>query len=231
MYHGGNVSTDTKHLVNACAYSGSTTSCPAMFYLIDIVGYYPNISMNSNTAQSFTNTGYPGSPIQSRYTNGAGLRMFLVPYSGTVGSTAHNLTTAAGILFDDQAGSSVRLGAQVNCTVSALNGRLTGTGTGTNCYGPFLPMPGGSTGIRAVSSITLSASSAGTAPLAALVLCRPIASIPVVTVGVAAERDFLSQLPSLPRIVDGACLSWIYMAGAATPNNSIYSGYIDVAYG
>lgn len=61
-----------------------------------------------------------------------------------------------------------------------------------------------------MQSLTLSAASlAGTA---ALVLCKPLLDIPLTTASVAVERDLLNQLPSLPKIEDGACLTWIYMA-------------------
>ena len=51
------------------------------------------------------------------------------------------------------------------------------------------------------------------------------------TVGVAAERDLVNQLPSMPRIYDGANLQWMMYAGAATPANSAIYGAMDFAWG
>jgi hypothetical protein len=48
---------------------------------------------------------------------------------------------------------------------------------------------------------------------------------------VAAERDLLNQLPSLPRVMDGACLVWLYFAGAATAAASNFYGGIEVGWG
>jgi hypothetical protein len=51
------------------------------------------------------------------------------------------------------------------------------------------------------------------------------------TIGVAAERDLVNQLPSLPRVFDGACLNWLIYNGAATPVNSAFYGHVDMAWG
>jgi hypothetical protein len=48
---------------------------------------------------------------------------------------------------------------------------------------------------------------------------------------VAAERDFVNMLPSMPRIYDGACLHWALYAGAAVPTNTSYFGHIDSVFG
>jgi len=50
------------------------------------------------------------------------------------------------------------------------------------------------------------------------------------TVGVAAARDLVNQLPSLPKVYDGACLVWLIYAGAAIPNNSAFYGHIDLGW-
>jgi hypothetical protein len=51
------------------------------------------------------------------------------------------------------------------------------------------------------------------------------------TIGVAAERDLVNQLPSLPRVFDGACLTWLMYAGAATPVTSAFYGHLDLGWG
>jgi hypothetical protein len=66
---------------------------------------------------------------------------------------------------------------------------------------------------------------------AALVLCKPLATIPIVTAGVAGERNLVMQMPSLPQIQDGACLAWLYFAGANTAASSQIMGSVDFAWG
>lgn len=220
IYHGGNVSTDTKHLVNISAMSAVATAVPGMLMLVDMLLYYPGISMNSSSAQNLTNTN-----TLTRYTDGAGVRAYLVIQT-TSGATAHNIAMS----YTDQGGTAGNtLPVTVACTASAIAPHITHSGTAANNYGPFLPLASGDTGIRSVQSVTLSAASlAGTA---ALVLCRPLATIPITTASIAAERDLMNQLPSLPRIYDGACLTWLYFSGAATAASTNFFMSTDFAWG
>lgn len=94
----GNVSTDTKHVMNVSAVTAVATGVPAQLMLVDMQGYWPGISLNSAVAQNLTGTPAP------RYSGGAGLRLYMVPYSGTVGATAHNIACS----YTNQAGTSGR---------------------------------------------------------------------------------------------------------------------------
>jgi hypothetical protein len=219
MRHGGNVSTDTKHLLNASAITGVATGVPSQLMLVDMCGYWPGISMNSGVAQNLT-----GTP-SLRYTNGAGVRAALVIVT-TSGATAHNVN----ISYTDQDGNTGNtLPVTVACTASAITPHITHSGTAANNYGPFLPLASGDTGIRNVASVTLSAASlAGTA---ALVLYKPIMTIPLPVVSVASERDFLNQIPSLPQIKDGACLTWLLFTGAAVGASANFYGSLEAGWG
>jgi hypothetical protein len=64
-----------------------------------------------------------------------------------------------------------------------------------------------------------------------VVLARPIFTLPLTAVSVASERDLVNQLPSMPRIYDGANLQWMIYAGASAPINSAYYGNLDVVWG
>lgn len=219
MRHGGNVSTDIKHLMNMNGLTNVATGVPSSLILVDICGYWPGINMNVNTLQTLS-----GTP-SLRYTNGQGVLPYLVITTAS-GATAHNLTLS----YTDQDGNTGNsLGATVACTASAIAGHITHSGTAANNYGPFLPLAGGDFGVRNVASVQLSAASgAGTA---ALVLARPIAEFPLTTVNLATERDMLNQFPSFPTIPDGACLSWILFAGAAVAANTNFFGNIETVWG
>lgn len=220
LYHGGNVSTDTKHVLNTAAVTAVATGVPGVLMLVDMCLYYPGIAMNSGSAQTLNNTN-----TLTRYTTGAGLRAGLVIVT-TAGATAHNVA----ISYTNQAGTAGRsLPVTVACTASAIAPHITHSGTAANNYGPFLPLASGDTGVRSVQSLTLSASS--TAGTAALVLYKPLFTLPITTAGVAAERDLMNQLPSLPQVQDGACLTWLYFAGAATAASTNFFGSVDVAWG
>lgn len=219
IYNGGNVSTDTKHILNVAAVTGVATGVPGVLMLVDMQGYYPGINMNVATAQNMV-----GTPTL-RYTNGVGVRAFLV-ITATSGVTAHNLSMS----YTNTSGTAGRaLPVTVACTASAIVPHITHSGTAANNYGAFLPLASGDTGIQSVQSVTLSAASgAGTA---ALVLARPLLTLPLTTVSIAAERDLINQLPSLPRVYDGACLTWLYFAGAATAASTNFYGSVEFAYG
>ncbi len=219
MRNGGSVSTDTKHALNAAAITGVATGVPSQLMLVDMQGYWPGINMNSSSSQTLS-----GTPTL-RYTNGEGVRAYLVVTS-TTGATAHNLSMS----YTDQDGNTGNsLPVTVSCTASAITPHIAHSGTAANNYGPFLPLATGDYGIQNVASVQLSAASgAGTA---ALVLARPIFTIPLTTVSVGSERDFLNQLPSLPQIKDGACLTWLLFTGAATAANTNFYGSVDFGWG
>lgn len=217
--NGGNVSTDTKHMMNVAAVTSIATGVPGVLMLLDVQGYYPGINMNLATSQTLV-----GTPTL-RYTDGVGCRMFLATTVGT-GATAHNLSVS----YTNTVPTSGRtLPVTVSCTASAIVPHISHSGIASNNYGPFLPMAGGDLGVSSVQSVQLSAASGS--GIAALVIAKPLLSIPITTVGVMSERDLLNQLPSLPQIKDGACLTWIYFAGAATATNTNFYGSTEVVWG
>lgn len=219
LWHGGNVSTDTKHILNMAAMTGVATGVPGVLMLVDMQCYWPGISMNVATAQTLT-----GTPTL-RYANGVGCRLYNVITTAS-GATAHNIAVS----YTDQGNAAGNtLPVTVACTASAIAGHITHSGTAANNYGPFLPLASGDTGVRNVATVTISAASG--AGVSALVLARPLAQIPIVTASVYAERDLLNQLPSLPQIQDGACLTWLYFAGAATGASTNFYGSVEAGWG
>ena len=219
--HGGDVSSDTKHILNVMAVTGVATGVPSVLMLVDMQGYWPGINMNLNTSQTLL-----GGPPSLRYTDGAGCRLFLVARA-TTGATAHTLS----ISYTNTAGTSGRtLPVTVACTASAIVPHIVHSGTSANNYGPFLPLASGDTGVKDVASVQLSAAS-GTASTAALCLVKPLLTLPLTTVSVAAERDLLNQLPSLPQVKDGACLCWLLFTGAAVAANTNFYGGIEMGWG
>jgi len=216
--HGGNVSPDTKHVLNVSALTSVATGVPGQLMLVDLQGYWPGISNNSAVAQTLT-----GTP-SLRYANGAGCRLFWVQ-TAAAGGTAQNIALS----YSNTVPTSGRaLPVTVSMTASAIAGHISHSGTAANNYGPFLPLASGDTGVSNVASVTFSAANTGTG---ALCLARPLLTLPLTTVSVAAERDLLNQLPSLPRVMDGACLVWLYFAGAATGATTNFYGGVEFGWG
>lgn len=216
--HGGNVSTDTKHALSTMAVTAVATGVPAVIRFVDLQGYWPGISNNTLSAQTLT-----GTPTL-RYANGAGCRLYQVQ-TAVAGATAQNIALS----YTDQAGNTGNaLPVTVAMTASAIVGHISHSGTAANNYGPFLPLASGDTGVQNVATVTMSAANTGTF---ALCLARPLFDIPLTTLGVAAERDLVNQLFSMPRVLDGACIVPLLFAGAAVAASTNFYGAIELGWG
>ena len=306
IQHGGDVSPDYKSILNASAFSAAATTMPAIFMLVDMIGWYPvtTTTVTGNQAlvnsKTFTATAatptvltiaagwdiQEGTPLRLTTTTTlpAGLSLATTYYWHRVSATTGNLSTSlanldaatyvaasdtgtgthtATVYTGDRAPShgagvqafvvpSVALGAgtpniQLTYTNQAGTGsRTTPTtlpasaatapighieysGTGAGKYGPFMPLQGSDSGIRTVDQFNYSATH--TSGTTNVVLARPLLTLPMTTIGVAAERDLVNQLPSMPRVYDGACLTWLMYAGAATPVSSAFYGHLDFGWG
>ena len=220
--HGGNVGAGSgfKHILNASAFTAAATSCPNILMLVDLLGFYPITTCTVTTAQTLNNT-----VTLPRYTTGAGVQAFVTP-STVMGAGTPNIsigyTNSAGV-----AGKATPATLPIGMTAAPVTS-IVYSGTGIGKVGPFMPLAAGDAGIRSVQSFTLSATY--TSGVLNLVLCKPLLTLPITTLGVAAERDLVNQLPSLPKVYDGACLSWLMYAGAATPVNSALYGHLDLGW-
>lgn len=306
MWHGGDVYPDFKSILNASAFSAAAATMPAIFMLVDMLGFYPvstvtttgdqalinsrtftataasptvvtnaagwdiqeytavrltttttlpaGLSLNTtyywhrlsattgNLATSLANidaatyvnasdTG-TGTHTITMYlgercpTNGAGVQAFLTP-STALGAGTPNIR----LTYTNAQGNT---GRQTPTTLPISNasapiGQIEYSGTGAGKFGPFIPRAAGDSGMRSVEQFNYSVTH--TSGVTNLVLCRPLLTLPMTTIGVAAERDLLNQLPSLPRVYDGAHLAWLMYAGAATPVTSGFFGHLDFAWG
>jgi len=163
-----------------------------------------------------------------RYTNGAGLNaIFFNPASTAMGAGTPNLS----LNYTNSAQTAARATPTVLPVgkTAASNSHILYTGaTGAGKYNYAVPRASGDSGIASIEGIRNSTSYvSGTYCVA---LYKELARFPVTTLGVAAERDFLNQLPSLPRVYDGAALYFVIGSGAATPANSAFSGHLDLIW-
>jgi hypothetical protein len=165
-----------------------------------------------------------------RYANGAGCQAFMVCHTApTAGGP--NLTAS---VYTNSTPTGSRAFAGTTAQVATPTAtRITHSAPATaNMWGPFLPLQGGDSGIASVQSITCGSGTAYTGSgLHALVIARPLFSIPYTTSGLAAERDFVNQLPSLPRVVDGANICFLMGPTGGTTNLTNVIGHLDLAWG
>jgi len=230
IQHGGSVSSGSvagyKQILNASAYSAAATSAPCLLMLVDILGFYCVTTVSTTGDQTMTT-----SASLPRYTDGNGVRAFIVPSIVMAANTPNiRITYTSGV--GSTGGSAVgRITPNVLPVgnTAAPVGSILYSGTAAGKYGPFLPMMAGDTGIKSIEAFNL-ASTYGATGVLNIVLCKPLFTLPITTIGVASERDFVNQLPSLPRVYDGACLTWLMYAGAAHPVNSSFYGHIDFGW-
>lgn len=187
----------------------------------------------ANTFVNITDTGTGTHTINTllpRYTNGAGVQAFMWNSNATaLGAATPSLSFPS---YTNSTGTSGRATPAVLPVgnSAAANGTIIYSGTGAGKYGPFMPLQASDAGIAQVNNVQISVSyvsgefSVG--------LCRPLITMPMTTIGVAAERQFLTQVAAaVPRIYDGAALYWMIYHGAATPTNSPFFGHLDMVWG
>lgn len=217
--HGGNVG-GYKHLLNAAAQTAAATTAPCVLMLVDLLGFYNITSVTTTGAQTLNNT-----VTLPRYTDGAGVQAFITP-STVMGTATPNIS----IGYTNSAGTASRATPAtlpIGNTAAAVTS-IVYSGTGAGKFGPFMPLQAGDAGIRSVQSINLSASYVS--GVLNLVLCKPLLTLPITTLGVTAERDLVNQFASMPKVYDGACLAWLMLAGAATPVASPISGHLEFGW-
>lgn len=185
----------------------------------------------SGTAINITDAGtgtHTMSRLLPRYTNGAALNaMFFNPAATALGAATPNLSL--GYTNSSQVGSRATPTVLPVGKTAASNSIILYTGaTGAGKYNYAVPRASGDAGIAQIDTIQNSTSYVSGSYTVALY--KELARFPVTTLGVSAERDFLNQLPSLPRVYDGAALYFVVGSGVATPANSAFSGHLDFVW-
>jgi hypothetical protein len=206
------VSPNTRHLLNLAAWSPTATAPPATIILCDFLLIYPSLAVTGAPTTLTNGVALP------RYTSGEGV-MGVVTVNSGLGAASPALTFTYT--------NTVPTGSRVAAAhTSPVNSAPLST-----CFltdgSPFIRLASGDTGIRSVQSYTLATGTTGTA---SLLLCKPLATIPLLAINTATERDFLYQLPSLPRIEDNACLGFLIQVGGALITGGILMGYADMAW-
>lgn len=217
----------------------TTTTLPAGlatgtdYYVIAIDGSTCKLATSyanavAGTAINITDAGtgtHTMSRLLPRYTNGAGLNaMFFNPQATALGAGTPGLSLT--YTNSSQTGSRATPTVLPVGKTAATNSHILYTGaTGAGKYNYAVPRASGDSGIAQIDGIRNNATY--TSGMYSVAMYKELARFPVTTLGVAAERDFLNQLPSLPRIYDGAALYFVIGSGAATPANSAFSGHLD----
>ena len=137
----------------------------------------------------------------TRNTGGEGNQIWAEIYT-IIGTTATTITAS----YTNQAGTSGRTTKAVS--IGATNNREAER---------MLPLPlqDGDTGVQAVASVTLAASTL-TAGSFGVTVMKPIGLGMIPTAGAGYWRDYVSGLPGLPKIDTDACLALTFLSNGTT---------------
>lgn len=168
-----------------------------------------------------------------RYDGGVGCEAFFVVQ--TAPATGGPTLSASAY---DAPGTYTGLGTRAfqgsptfGAAADAYAARVPHSGNAAGRY-LFLPRQGGDTGIARINSITLSGGTAYTGSgVLALCVARSLLDLPISVTGMWGERDLINQLPSLPRVMDGACLVWMLFGTGATTANTPLTFSLDFGWG
>lgn len=227
LWHGGDVSTATKHFLSAGASCVAAAGAPWFLMCVDQVGYVKLSGANVSTTGTKTVTMTPISNTSAkvdRYANGEGLRMYMSA-SGSLGANAPTC-----IVNYSDTGGNAGATTTFTSTASTTSGHIINSGSAANKYNPFLPLAAGDTGVSDIVSVVWSGSAHASGTVI-LHLVKPLWTIPVPATGLYTKIDFVNALPSLRRIRDGACLRFIlFQTGATTSGGTVFVDF-DYAYG
>jgi hypothetical protein len=186
---------------------------PATLILCDFLLMYPSLVVTGAPTTLTNGVGLP------RYTDGAGVQA-VVTVNSALGAAAPALT----FTYTDQGGTGSNVATAHTAPVASAPLSTCFLTDGS----PFMRLAAGDSGVRSVQSYTLATGTTGTV---SMLLCKPLATIPLLAINTASERDLAFQLPSLPQVVDGACLGFLVQVGGALITGGILMGTVDTAHG
>lgn len=138
----------------------------------------------------------------TRYTSGAGNFAFAEVYT-TVGATGRTITMS----YSNTTPTSGR---------TSIATTFGGTGFREDTRAVLMPLQSGDTGISAVASVTISATT-GTAGNFGVTVGHPLAYVPLAaTSGGVGWRDFTTGLPGFPEVLTDACLAFLFLPQTVT---------------
>jgi hypothetical protein len=196
IFHGPNQSPSDKYLYTLSLIS-NTGNANGQWMLCDYVLYYPFVDGDSGDVQVMDNT-----QSLTRYADGEGLQIMAVAVTPTTGGGRLVVT------YEDQDGVE-RTTEEQFCSTSLAN--ISNIVTSQQAVasappGPFLKLVSGTTGVRKIVSAQFTVANGG---LVSLVLVKPLANIPLYEAANLCEVNFLQTRPFLPKIEEGAFLSFI----------------------
>ena len=213
------VSTDTRHLLTLAAVTPATTMVPGALRLIDLLYVYPSCVITTGAGTTLSNAA--GKP--ARFNNGAGVRLGAIVV-GALGAASPVITLS----YTDQDGNAGAAGFLAASANSLPVGALLSGANVATLAGPEATLAAGDSGVRQLDSYSTASGTTGTITF---FLYRDLGEVPLIAANLAGERDLLSQMPSLPKIDDLACLTALVNTGGALTANQNVSLTLGLGWG
>jgi hypothetical protein len=215
-----NVTPDTRHVLSMMAVTPVAVVTPGIIKLVDLLYLYPSCIVTTGAGTVLNN----GAAKPTRFGTGAGVKAMAIVAGTAFGAATPTITVS----YTNQDGVAGRTGLFTASAASLPIGALvTGAAVAVQS-GPDMLMAAGDSGIQSIQSYT---TANGTTGNVTFVLYRDVCEVPVVAANTAGERDFLNQLPSLPKIYDGACLAQLALVGGGLTANSVVMSTIQLGWG
>lgn len=222
LFHGGAVTPSTMYLRKMMALTTTATAVPLPMILLDYLLHYPFVDESLvGDVQTMTNTN-----VLTRSTTGAGVQMMPV----VVAAHAVGTGTFFTVNYTNSDGVAGRTSQTVQLTTQTVNGTILTTASATDgCFGPFIPLQTGDTGVRSVESVTVTG--AGDVGLFSLVLVKPLAQMSIRGIDAPVEVDYFKDFGgNMPVIADDAYLNFICHPTGTLSGAPIH-GYIETVWG
>lgn len=198
IYHGANVSPQTKYLRMVTTRCATSTPLPMTMILCDYLLYYPTIDEGTTDPQVMDNT-----VSLSRYTDGSGVMILPISIASRTGGQSFVVS------YTNQDGVSGRTTSPaMQNTVSVVGSVVTSNRATQTSANPFLGLQDNDTGVRSIQSVTMLGSDTG---LFSLILVKPIGWTAIKEITAPYEKDFWVSQNLLPEIKDDAFLSFLIL--------------------
>jgi hypothetical protein len=214
------VSPDTRHVQALMCYSPATTLVPGLCNLIDILYIYPSCIVTTGAGTTLSNA----AAKPTRFNNGKDVKLGAIVAGTAIGASTPLITC----LYTDQDGNTGNSGFLSAAANSLPIGALFSGSAIAIPGSPEMLFATGDTGIRSLDSYSTVAGTTGTITF---FLYRDLAEVPIIAANLGGERDYLSQIPSLPTIDDNACLTFLTLTGGALLVNQPIVCTVQMAWG
>lgn len=215
-----NVTPDTRHVQAMMCVTPATTLVPGLCNLIDILYIYPSCVVTTGAGTTISNA----AAKPTRFNNGKDVKLGAI-VAGTALGAASPLIT---VTYTDQDGNTGNTGFLSAAANSLPIGALLSGAAIAAPGSPEMLFAAGDTGVRDLVSYTTAGGTTGTVTF---FLYRDLAEVPIIAANLGGERDYLSQIPSLPTVDDNACLAFLVLTGGALVVNSPIISTVQFAWG